>query len=399
MANWRALRLALQKCTKLEPLAAFQVRRRRCKRALASLCGSEPLTPSARALWSTFVAQDAQRSCAKKLLSERMLRALRTARKQVDDTPKAQPERSTSSKESEREDAGGVEASQDVRCVQCGSSVAVPWFAGPMLCTDCEMLNVCLDQPLAPLFPPGAALQAAMAAPGAAPSTPNAAQPVFAHPEVAVQSEGAHALLGQTLPAIAPAPLSMPELVSAPSAPITADAGGSAELNGASLPSSEEQAAAAAAAPQPPSVSPPPPQPLALAPAPPAVLPAVFLPLVHPPAAMLPALVVQAALAAASQAPPPAPPALQLALPHMMMSPTAAILLAAAAGAHASVVEAQGAEAQLRASQVLAAAMSVPVVNPAMILQLQQLPMPHMPMPQPRDNLQYAGQAALANLR
>ena len=340
-------------------------------------------------LWLPVVAQDAQRTCARKLSSGRLYRAFRKAQKQLHDMRTAQPERSTSGNESDWDDAGDAEVSHGPRCEQCGSS-EVLWSAGPTLCTECEMLNVCVHLEAAPAaapLPAGAALQAAPATPGAAPTPLVAAQPAFAHPQV--QSAGAHQ--EQTLPAVAPAQLSISELASAPNESIAADAGGSAERSGTPLPSPEEGFAAAAATPQPPSVSPP--QPLVLAPTLPAVLPTASLPLVQPPAAMLPLMMHQ--LLAARQAPPPAPPALPLALPHIL-TPTAAILLAAAAGAHASMVDAQIAEAQLRASQALAAALSVPVVNAAMLPQLHQLPMPHLPMPLLQGHVHTTGRAAVA---
>ena len=146
------------------------------------------------------------------------------------------------------------------------------------------------------------------------------------------------------MPPFLPAPLSASELMSAPTASFAIRSGGSAEVGGAPLRSSDGQTAAAAGPAQ---------TPQPLAPALPTAVPPAFLPF------------LQQALTPTTPVP-----------PHMLIPPTAR-LISEAAAVHASVVEAQAAEALLR--EAWAAALSLPVVNQAMIAQLHQLAMPHMP--------------------
>lgn len=283
-------------------------------------------------------------------------------------------------------EAAGAEGAHGPVCMQCGSSETSMGPTGITLCDECEMLYVLaqLEPPVVAPRAPGAALQARLAAPDAAPPVFPAAPPALAHPQAPAQPTGPRTSLGLTPPAL-----------NDPTASFAANAGGSAEL-GAPVRSSEEQAAATAVGlaltPQPPSVSPPlapPPLAPALAPALAAAAPPAFLPVLQPPAATLPLMMQH--LLAAGQAPPPAPPALPLGAPQVLVPPSAH-LLSAAAAAHASMVEAQAAEAQLRAAQAWAALLSVPVVNPAMFAQLQQLPMPNMPL----FTQLAAGEAAMA---
>ena len=290
-------------------------------------------------------------------------------------------------------EAAGAEGAHGPVCMQCGSSETSMGPTGITLCDECDMLYVLaqLEPPVVAPRAPGAALQARLAAPDAAPAMFPAAPPALAHPQAPAQPTGPRTSLGLTPPAFMPAPLLVPELMNDPTASFAANTGGSAELGGAPVRSSEEQAAATAVGlaltPQPPSVSPP--QPLApapaLAPALAAAAPPAFLPVLQPPAAMLP-LMMQHLLAAGQ-----APPALPLGAPQVLVPPSAH-LLSAAAAAHASMVEAQAAEAQLRAAQAWAALLSVPVINPAMFAQLQQLPMPNMPL----FTQLAAGEAAMA---
>ena len=228
------------------------------------------------------------------------------------------------------------------------------WPIGATLCDECELLDMFEDEDdLAAPLAPGAALQAALAAPGTVPVVYPSGPPAFADPQAPAQPTGPSASReAVTVPPFLPAPLSASELMSAPTASFAIRTGGSAEVGGAPLRSSDGQAAASAGpaqTPQPPSASPPQP----LAPALPTTVPPAFLPF------------LQQALTPTTPVP-----------PHMLIPP-AARLISEAAAAHASVVEAQAAEELLR--EAWAATLSLPVVNPAMIAQLHQLAMPHMP--------------------